>query len=112
MKFQICYWSLLELGVNALSNEECWFIATTEFETVLSNVSAGLSQLFGSVIKTLFDPDGFNLAARGMTLPFESGEQRLFAKLSIVLQDGGAHKQVWHSRGDGATRLCSSVKTW
>ena len=109
-KFQICYWSLLELGVNALSREECWFIATTEFETVLSNVSAGLSQLFGSVIKTFFDPDGFNLAAGGMTLPFESGEQRLFAKLSIVLQDGGAHKQVWHSRGDGATRLCMLCK--
>ena len=82
----------------------------TEFETVVYKISAELSQIFGGLIKNLFDPEGFNMAAGGMTLPFENGEQRLFAKLSIVLQDGGAQKQVWHSWGDCAARLCLLCK--
>ena len=28
----------------------------------------------------------------------------------MVLQDGGAHKAVWHARGDGATKLCLLCK--
>ena len=46
------------------------------------------------------------MIAVGVLLLFSSGASRLFCKLKIVLQDGGAHKQVWHSRGDGATRMC------
>ena len=53
-EFQACYWSFVEMGANALSREESWFTVMTEFETVVSDVSAGLSQLFGGIIKLFF----------------------------------------------------------
>ena len=31
---------------------------------------------------------------------------RLWATLGGVLQDGGAHKSVWHRRGDGVSKFC------
>ena len=42
-----------------------------------------------------------------MQLPFKV---RLFAKLGGMLQDGGAHKSVWHSRGDSASKFCLLCK--
>ena len=54
-----------------------------------------------------FFSEGTNLALTGMLLPFKV---RLFAKLGGMLQDGGAHKSVWHSRGDGASKFCLLCK--
>ena len=31
---------------------------------------------------------------------------RLRVRLGAVLQDGGAHKAVFHAKGDGGTRMC------
>ena len=87
-----------------LAREACTVM--TELETVVAKVSAGLSQLFACIILLFFDTEGFNMSTVGVVLPFASGAIRLFCKLKIVLQAGGAHKQVWHSRGDGSTKLC------
>ena len=105
-KIQTCYWSFLELGANALSKEESWFTLMTELETVVAKVSAGLSQLFACIIRLFFDSEGFNMNTVGVLLPFASGHIRLFCKLKLVLQDGLAHKQIWHSRGDNASKMC------
>jgi len=105
-KFHAIYWSFLEFGMHALCHEEAWFCSVTEHSTVLSTVSAGLSQAFAAILKTFFDPKGFNLQLSGINLPFDTGDIRLWAKLGIVVQDGGAHKSVWGSRGDGATKYC------
>ena len=105
-KFQTCYFSFIELGCNALAKEESWFTLLIEFETVIGKVSAGLSQVFGSLVKAFFQPDGFDMAVAGVLLPFEAGDTRLFCRFKTVIQDGLAHKQVWHSRGDAATRPC------
>jgi len=45
-----------------------------------------------------------------MSLPFDTGDVRLWAKLGIIVQDGGAHKSVWSSRGDGASKYCLLCK--
>jgi hypothetical protein len=109
-KFHAVYWSFLEFGVNALCREETWFCVTTALSIDVNAVSAGLSQVFGAIIKTFFEPGGFDLGLAGIRLPFEPDEVRLFATLKVVLQDGGAHKAVWHARGDGASKLCLLCK--
>jgi hypothetical protein len=109
-KFHAVYWSFLELGVNALSREEAWFCIAAEYSTNVSAVSAGLSQVFGALVKLFFDKDGYNLGVTGILLDFGDESIRLFAKLGGVLQDGGAHKSVWHSRGDAASRYCLLCK--
>ena len=57
MKFQACCWSFLELGATALSREESWFTVMTELETVVAQVSAGLSQLFACITILLFETE-------------------------------------------------------
>jgi hypothetical protein len=109
-KFHAIYWSFLEFGANALCREETWFCITTALSTDIVEVSAGLSQVMGAIIKTFFDTGGFDLGQAGIRLPFAPDEIRFFAKLKIVVQDGGAHKSMWHARGDGATKLCLLCK--
>ena len=89
-KFQAFYWSFLEFGLSALSREEAWFTATTEYSVHVSGLSAGLSQVVGSIFK-LFFSEGINLAVTGVLLHFDGHTPvRLWAVLGGVLQDGGA----------------------
>ena len=105
-KFQAIYWSFMELGVNALSHEEAWFVLLTEFSSCINKLSAGISQVFAECIKTFFQQDGFNMAGAGINLEFPDQCVRLWAELGAILQDGGAHKFVWCARGDGASKFC------
>ena len=104
-KFQAVYFSFLELGINALSHEESWWCVLVEFSTVVNALSAGMSQVFSAILKTFFSADGLNLARGGMQLPLNNS-MRLFAKIGMFIQDGGAHKSTWHCRGDGASKFC------
>ena len=105
-KFVAVYWSLLELGINALCREEGWFTIMTEYLIDFSDVAAGMSQLFCGIIKSFFKPDGFNMSTTGINLTFGPDCLRLWAKLGVVLQDGAAHTVVWCSRGDTGSKVC------
>ena len=102
------YWSFVEFGANALSREESWFCVLAEYSSVVNNVHAKLSQVIAKVLKQFWDADGFDMHQAGMNLPMDG--PRLFAKLRVVIQDGGAHKSTFHARGDGATKLCLLCK--
>ena len=39
-------------------------------------------------------------------MPLHSGPRRIWATLSLIIQDGAAHKYTWRARGDGASKLC------
>ena len=105
-KFHAVYWSFMELGFNALSNEEGWFTILVEYSKVVNQASAGLSQVFGKLVKVFFDEAGHNFQTSGVLLEFPSCSIRLWARVGGVVQDGGAHKAIWHSRGDGASMCC------
>ena len=105
-KFHAVYWSFLEFGRNALSSEEGWFTILLEYSKYVSKAQGGLSQVFGQVIKVFFDKSGHNFKTAGILLKFPSCSIRLWATLGGILQDGGAHKAVWHNRGDGASMCC------
>ena len=53
-----------------------------------------------------FDEAGHNFQTSGLLLEFPSCSIRLWARVGGVVQDGGAHKAIWHSRGDGASMCC------
>ena len=75
-------------------------------------MSGGLSQVFGALIKCFSQPDGFHMLDGGMHLHIDGEDFRLFAKIGVVLQDGGAHKIVWQARGDGASKFCVLCKKY
>ena len=105
-KLQVIYFSFAEFGANALSHEEAWFTLMAERSVKIKQVSAGMSRAFSAIINSFFDNQGTNMRTGGAALPMLGGSARIFAQLGVVVQDGGAHKLTWHSRGDGALRLC------
>ena len=105
-KFHGVYYTFLELGAHALSREESWLPLMTEYSNVVNTVQATLSQVFGQLIKSFFNRDGFDFEIGGIVLP--SGKH-LWATLGIFLQDGAAHRQTWCARA-GACRLCLLCK--
>ena len=105
-KFHAIYWTFAELGSHALCREDSWFVVLIEFSSVVNKLHAGISQLFKLVLKRFFQRDGHNFATSGVLLEFGDVDIRLWAVVGGILQDGGAHKYVWHIRGDGATRFC------
>jgi hypothetical protein len=109
-KFHAIYWSFMEFGVNALSREEAWFTVATEYSVHVSKLSAGLSQVVAKILKCFFS-DGVNLAVTGALMEFADGTTvRIWAVLGGALQDGGAHKSVWHCRGDAGSKFCLICK--
>ena len=109
-KVWVLYFSFLECHPH-LSNENAWWPIVAEPSATLKQVSAGISQVFAQVIK-LFFCGSFDLRV-GIQLTGPEGSNcvmRLCAALSMILQDGGAHKLVWGCKGDGGTRLCMLCK--
>ena len=74
---------------------------------LVSLVAGGISQVFAVVLKLFFGSLPSNIQSGGVVLhnPDES-ILRVFAKLWMVLQDGGAHKLLWHCKGDSGTKMC------
>ena len=100
----------MEFEANALSREEAWFTVATEYSVHVSKLSAGLSQVVAKLLKCFFS-DGVNLAVTGALMEFADGTTvRIWAVLGGALQDGGAHKSVWHSRGDAGSKFCLLCK--
>eukprot|EP00959_Pyramimonas_sp_CCMP1952_P470138 9496154-Pyramimonas_sp.AAC.1 len=62
----------------------------TELSKKVPSLSAGLSQAFAEAINCFFQPDGLHFQDGGMALDLDGVSFRLFAKVGVVLQDGGA----------------------
>ena len=108
-RFHAFYWSFIELGTAALSNEECWFILLTEFSTIVSSLTGGLSACFAGAVKAFFK-DGMHMKHGGITLSLDGEDVKLFAEMGSVLLDGGAHKYVWGARGDSGSKFAYCAK--
>lgn len=107
-KCQVVYYSFQELGLETLSREDGWFCATVKRSRLVNQVAGGMAQVIGALLKLLFTPGGHHLSETGILLTGgDDPPVRLFAKLKVLIQDGAAHKQTWHCRGDGATVFCS-----
>ena len=108
-KVWMMYWSFLEFGLH-LSNEHAWMPAVAEPSDDIKGVSGGISQVFAEVIKTFFGEIGFDFRA-GILVVGPSGlSHRIFVELTMILQDGGAHKAVFGCKGDAGTRFCPLCK--
>jgi len=101
------YFSFLEFGAMMLANERVWFPVVTVRSCEVKKVSAGISQIYKETVKLFFGALGFDLNEGGLFLKRGDGSYyQLFAKLAGFIQDGGAHKSVWHCKGSAGTRFC------
>ena len=111
-KVWVIYFSFLELGLITLSNENSWFCVAAQRTEDVNRLSAGISQVMGIVIKRFFGSVmGCNAESGGVFLRFKSGNRlRFFCRLSMFVQDGAAHKYIWHCKGDGGMRCCMGCR--
>jgi hypothetical protein len=101
------YSSFLEFGQMTLSMEEAWLPTLVQRTSTVERCSAGISQVFGAVLKQWFCNPAANVSAGGLVLKHPDGSHhRLWIKLGMILQDGGAHKHVFHVKGDAGTKFC------
>jgi hypothetical protein len=106
-KIWVLYFSFLEFGPLALQSEEAWLCNVVKRSADVARLSAGISQIFAASLKLFFGQLTFDLSTGGVALECPEGSQtRLFAQLGMIVQDGGAHKLVWHCKGDAGTKLC------
>ena len=104
-KFHAIYMSFKEFGQAALAHEDLWFTIATVRTQVVNKIPGGMSRVFSLVLRELF-VDG-PLADVGLQLEHANGRKhRLFANLGYFIQDGAAHKQTWHCKGDAGCKLC------
>ena len=103
-KFHAIYFSFREFGIAALSHENMWFTIATVRTQVVNTIPGGMSKIFSLVLRELF-VDG-PLSDLGLRLEHNGRVHRLFAKLGYFIQDGAAHKQTWHCKGDAGCKLC------
>ena len=107
-KVWVVYFSFLELGQSILSREDAWFCTVVVRSHFASEASAGISQTMGSVIKMFFGAS-HSFADAGVVVVMSGSNGnilKVFAKLGMILQDGGAHKHMWHCKNDSGTKLC------
>jgi hypothetical protein len=105
-KVWVVYFSWVEFGMEILCREEAWICVFVRRSDDISNVSAGMSQIFGKLLK-LFFSGTHKPATSGITLDSVNGAQfRLFYKLGMIVQDGDAHTKILCCKGDGGTKMC------
>lgn len=106
-KIWVFYFSFLEFGRLLLQDEYAWLCNVVKRSVEVNKLSGGVSQLMAIALRLFFGDLTFDLSLGGIVLQSPEGEQvRLFATLSMVLQDGGAHKHIWHCKGDTGSKMC------
>ncbi len=104
-KIWAVYWSLLEFGLH-LSDETAWFPCVAEASQGLKKVNGGISQVMAAVLKLCFGSHTFDFRT-GIQLQGPDGSRvRVYITLSMMVQDGAAHKLIWQCKGDAGSRLC------
>jgi hypothetical protein len=105
-KIQAIYVSFMELEPHMLSREEAWFTIGTIRSKTVKSLHGGMSQLIGAILKHLFIGI-VSLSATGVCLQHGNRQMvRLFARLHCIIQDGNAHKELFHCKGSSGTKFC------
>jgi hypothetical protein len=98
-KSQCVYYSLLEMGHDVLCREDSWFTATVVRSRTVLEAEGGMAQLVGASLKLLFAGDGVDFLQTGLLLVDDRGNSmRLHVRLTTLVQDGAAHKDIWKCR--------------
>ena len=111
-KCWVLYWSFLQFGAETLSNEDAWFCIACERSDRVKEIAGGMPQVFKVILMFLFTVGGHSLLTAGVELNLVGGRPvRVWAKLRMILQDGGAHKVVFCLKGDSGLKHCLKCRT-
>lgn len=88
-------------------NEESWFPLLAMRTDLVAQVSAGISQVMAGCLKLFFGDAGADAEVAGFRVTTPGGTSyRVHIKVEMFLQDGGAHKAMYHMTGDAGSKMC------
>jgi len=107
-KLQGIYWSILELGIAALCNEECWFEVCFLRSVLTKTINGGIRMLIGAIITFMFlGSHGHNFTTSGVCITLACGRVvTLFLKYAITLADEAALHAIYESKGATGLKCC------
>ena len=112
-KLWVLYWSFMEFGPALLSDEDAWFCIGAERTDRVKQLEGGMAQVFSMVLVFMFSSGGHSFKDSGVQLEFADGTRvRLFAVLEMILQDCGAHKQVFCVKGESGLKQCLGCRNF
>ena len=105
-KFWVCYCAMKQSG-KLLQNEDSWVTIFCVRSSIVSQLDGNLSQLMKEVLVDIFCNTSIDCQHLGVLLQGPDQDlHRYTFQLDSFIQDGGAHKYVWSTRGDAACRFC------
>ena len=111
-KTEAVYWTFMELGVQALSDEDAWFAIAAPRSTITAQTGASVSTLIKALWPAFFGKDGHDIAKSGMFLQLCGGNETshmLFAAFQFLVCDERGHKYILGCKGSGGTKPCFSA---
>ena len=110
-KIWVCYVSFAQFGPRILANEHVWLPVIELRTSVTSTLSAGISQVCRIIMKQIFLNSMCDVLHLGLMLKGPDDHRiRVRLELAYLLQDGAAHKYVFHTKGDKGTKFCALCK--
>ena len=108
-KFTAAYYSLLEFGAAALSDEEVWFELAVCRATVTSTLKDGDSGLIACLIhEGFFNEATHDMRTAGICLKLFDGQTvRLWVVFSMYLADADALRAAFGFKGHAGLKCCS-----
>ena len=104
-KLQTFYWSIRELGPDALSNEDGWWLLTTVRSSTVGMLKDGLAQVAKHAILAFFQ--AASDFSTGLLMPLGANDKLvLVAQLGLVIADESALKQMYENKGASGKVPC------
>lgn len=108
-KLWAVYWSVLEVGGYALSQEDNWFVLTSVRTETVGQMKGGLSHLFAHCLKLFALPNGS--LRTGISVQLLHGSSTLCFSIGMFLADEAAIKQCQENKGASGKMLCLFCQT-
>lgn len=110
-KCWVLYFSFLEFEPDILCIEDAWFCTAAERSSRVKDFIGGIAQVFKVILEYVFAIGGHSLSTAGLVLNLPNGPVRIWARLALIIQDGGAHKQVFLAKGESGSKHCLICRT-
>ncbi len=109
-KLQTIYWSILEFGSHALSLEAFWFTLTVIRSSVVSRISGGMSAIFRILMAAFHDSSVADFLEGGVQVQLDHGPEIIVCRISTMISDLCALKQVIENKGTSGTIFCAECR--
>eukprot|EP00971_Amphidinium_carterae_P262428 5205531-Amphidinium_carterae.1 len=106
-KLQAIYWSVLEYGMDVLSDEESWLELILCRSAVVQKVQGGMSGVVAKALEQFWETGAHDFAKAGIFVKLPDGSGlRLFLKFGMKLADESALHSAFGCKGSSGLKPC------